>query len=83
MSHPSQVLFRGAKPLPMRPAVDPYAGSEKLMTRALQWHSERGPMQQHGQLHVRASYRYYGELLARAQATGMRTPEAARQRFFA
>jgi citrate lyase subunit beta/citryl-CoA lyase len=42
-----------------------------------------GPIQHAGQLHDRASYRYYWELLARAQATGMRLPEAARQRFFA
>lgn len=83
MRHPSQVLFADAKPFPMLPAVDPYAGSEKLLTRALQLPSERGPIQHHGQLHDRASYRYYGELLARAQATGMRLPEAARQRFFA
>jgi citrate lyase subunit beta/citryl-CoA lyase len=34
-------------------------------------------------LHDRASYRYYWELLARARATGMQLPEAARQRFFA
>ncbi|MEF8699939.1 MAG: aldolase/citrate lyase family protein [Candidatus Accumulibacter sp. UW20] len=42
-----------------------------------------GPIQHAGQLHDRASYRYYWELLARAQATGMRLPETARQRFFA
>ncbi|HAY25952.1 MAG TPA: aldolase/citrate lyase family protein [Candidatus Accumulibacter phosphatis] len=42
-----------------------------------------GPIQHHGRLHDRASYRYYWELLARARATGMQLPEAARQRFFA
>jgi citrate lyase subunit beta/citryl-CoA lyase len=42
-----------------------------------------GPIQHHGQLHDRASYRYYWELLARAHATGMQLPEATRQRFFA
>ena len=40
------------------------------------------PIEHHGLLHDRASYRYYWELLARAQATGMSLPEAARQRFF-
>ncbi|HCZ17225.1 MAG TPA: CoA ester lyase, partial [Candidatus Accumulibacter sp.] len=40
------------------------------------------PIQHLGLLHDRASYRYYWELLARAQATGMSLPEAARQRFF-
>ncbi|MBL8394429.1 MAG: CoA ester lyase [Candidatus Accumulibacter sp.] len=42
-----------------------------------------GPIEHHGLLHDRASYRYYWELLARAQATGMHLPAAARQRFFA
>jgi citrate lyase subunit beta/citryl-CoA lyase len=42
-----------------------------------------GPIQHHGQLHDRASYRYYWELLARAHATGMQLPEATRERFFA
>ena len=42
-----------------------------------------GPIQHHGLLHDRASYRYYWELLARAQATGMRLPDEAVQRFFA
>lgn len=40
------------------------------------------PIEHHELLHDRASYRYYWELLARAQATGMSLPEAARQRFF-
>jgi len=42
-----------------------------------------GPIQYEGRLHDRASYRYYWELLARAQATGMRLPAAAQTRFFA
>jgi citrate lyase subunit beta/citryl-CoA lyase len=42
-----------------------------------------GPIQQEGKLHDRASYRYYWELLQRAQGTGMEIPAAARQRFFA
>jgi citrate lyase subunit beta/citryl-CoA lyase len=41
-----------------------------------------GPIQWEGNLHDRASYRYYWEVLARAQATGMDIPESARQRFF-
>ena len=41
-----------------------------------------GPIQQEGKLHDRASYRYYWELLQRAQATGMDIPADARQRFF-
>ncbi len=41
-----------------------------------------GPIQQEGKLHDRASYRYYWELLQRAQATGMDITDDARQRFF-
>ncbi|MDP4027989.1 MAG: aldolase/citrate lyase family protein [Gallionella sp.] len=41
-----------------------------------------GPIQQEGKLHDRASYRYYWELLQRAQATGMNIPAEASRRFF-
>ena len=41
-----------------------------------------GPIQHEGKLHDRASYRYYWELLQRAQATGMDIPGDTRQRFF-
>lgn len=41
-----------------------------------------GPIQHKGRLHDRASYRYYWELLERANATGMPLPEQARERFF-
>ena len=41
-----------------------------------------GPIQHEGKLHDRASYRYYWELLQRAQATGMNIPDDVRQRFF-
>ena len=40
------------------------------------------PIAHEGRLHDRASYRYYWELLARANATGMAVPDLARQRFF-
>jgi hypothetical protein len=42
MRHPSQVLFAGEKPFPMIPAVDHYAGSEKLINKALQLQNELG-----------------------------------------
>jgi len=41
-----------------------------------------GPIQQEGKLHDRASYRYYWELLQRAQSTGMDIPADASRRFF-
>jgi citrate lyase subunit beta/citryl-CoA lyase len=41
---PHDVLFQGEKPLPALPAVDHYAGSEKLMRKALQLQQEMGPV---------------------------------------
>lgn len=35
MQHPSAVLFAGEQPFPILPAVDHYAGSEKMMRKAL------------------------------------------------
>lgn len=44
MRHPAQVLFAGEKPFPTLPAVDHYAGAEKLMKKALQLQNELGPI---------------------------------------
>jgi citrate lyase subunit beta/citryl-CoA lyase len=44
MRHPRAVLFAGEKPFPILPAVDHYAGSEKLMKKALQLQKELGPI---------------------------------------
>ncbi len=44
MRHPSDILFPGEKPFPILPAVDHYAGSEKLMKKALQLQNELGPV---------------------------------------
>jgi len=44
MRHPKHVLFAGEKPFPILPAVDHYAGSEKLMKKALQLQQELGPI---------------------------------------
>ena len=44
MSHPSDILFPGETPFPILPAVDHYAGSEKLMKKALQLQNELGPI---------------------------------------
>lgn len=43
-AHPDQVLFQGEKPFPILPAVDHYAGSEKLMKKALSVQHELGPV---------------------------------------
>ena len=42
--HPDSVLFQGEKPFPVLPAVDHYAGSEKLMRKALALQQEIGPL---------------------------------------
>ena len=44
MRHPKAVLFSGEKPFPILPAVDHYAGSEKLMRKALLLQKELGPI---------------------------------------
>ena len=44
MKHPSEILFPGETPFPVLPAVDHYAGSEKLMRKALQLQNELGPI---------------------------------------
>lgn len=42
--HPSDVLFRGETAFPVLPAVVHYAGTEKLMKKALALQGERGPI---------------------------------------
>ena len=44
MPHPDTVLFQGEKPFPILPVVDHYAGSEKLMRKALALQHELGPV---------------------------------------
>ncbi len=44
MRHPADVLFAGEKPFPILPAVDHYAGAEKLMRKAMQRQRELGPI---------------------------------------
>ncbi|WP_251359745.1 CoA ester lyase [Kangiella sp. TOML190] len=41
-----------------------------------------GPIQYEGELHDRATYRYYWQLLQRAHLSGLELPEQAKQRFF-
>ncbi|MCX8146063.1 MAG: aldolase/citrate lyase family protein [Azovibrio sp.] len=44
MRHPNDVLFAGEKPFPLLPAVDHYAGSEKLIRKALALQQDMGPL---------------------------------------
>ncbi len=50
-----------------------------LAAQATDW----GPIQYQGELHDRATYRYYWELLQRAKVSNLPVPEAAEQAFFA
>ena len=43
-AHPRDVLFRGEKPFPILPAVDHYAGNEKLWLKALDLQVKLGPI---------------------------------------
>jgi len=75
--HPSQI-----QPIveAMRPDFTEVAEAADILIAAQDtgW----GPIQHAGRLHDRASYRYYWELLQRAQVTGMGLPSEAKQRFF-
>ena len=42
-----------------------------------------GPIQFAGELHDRATYRYYWELVQKARVTGIELPAEAQERFFA
>ena len=42
--HPGAALFKGEKPFPVIPSCDHYAGSEKLMFRALELQESIGPV---------------------------------------
>lgn len=44
MQHPDDVLFAGEKHFPVLPVVDHYAGSEKLITKAMQLQQDMGPV---------------------------------------
>lgn len=75
--HPNQIL-----PIveAMRPDFAEVAEAAEILAAAQDavW----GPIQHGGKLHDRASYRYYWELLQRANATGMEVPADIKNRFF-
>jgi len=75
--HPNQIL-----PIveAMRPDFTEVNEAASLLITAQD--AAWGPVQQEGKLHDRASYRYYWELLQRAQSTGMNIPVDTHQRFF-
>lgn len=75
--HPNQI-----EPIlaAMRPDFSEVETADAVLTAAQD--NDWGPIQHAGKLHDRASYRYYWELLCRAQATGTPLPTRALQRFF-
>jgi citrate lyase subunit beta/citryl-CoA lyase len=75
--HPNQI-----QPIveAMRPDFAEVESAAKILIPAQD--AAWGPIQLQGRLHDRASYRYYWELLQRAQSTGMDIPADARLRFF-
>src|SRR3989304_3965309 len=40
--HPTEALFAGEKPFPIIPACEHFAGSEKLITKALELQNKKG-----------------------------------------
>ena len=46
------------------------------------YRSDWGPIQFAGDLHDRATYRYYWELVQRARLSGQKLPEEAEKSFF-
>lgn len=75
--HPNQIM-----PIveAMRPDFAEVSEAATLLAAAQD--AAWGPVQHEGKLHDRASFRYYWELLQRAQATGMSIPAEACRRFF-
>ncbi|MDP2821955.1 MAG: aldolase/citrate lyase family protein [Sulfuritalea sp.] len=65
----------------MRPDFGEVAEASALLLAAQD--AAWGPIRWEGKLHDRASFRYYWELLQRADSTGMEIPADARARFFA
>jgi len=54
------------------------AGAILLEAQKANW----GPIQFAGELHDRATYRYFWELLQKARITGVKMPEEASRAFF-
>jgi citrate lyase subunit beta/citryl-CoA lyase len=75
--HPSQIQ-------PIVDAMKPEMGEVQdaaailLAARRANW----GPIQHNGELHDRATYRYFWQLLQKAKVTGMPVPDEAAAAFF-
>lgn len=76
--HPAQI-----RPIvnAMKPAFDEVHDAAEILSAAQD--ASWGPIQYKGELHDRATYRYFWSVLVQAKATGLDMPEKARTRFFA
>ena len=75
--HPAQI-----KPIveSMRPGADDISRAADILLAAQR--ADWGPISHRGEMHDRASYRYFWSLLKRARATGAEIPAAADKAFF-
>ena len=75
--HPTQV-----QPIvdAMKPDLNEVATAAAILLEAQE--ANWGPIQFDGELHDRATYRYFWELLQKARITGVKMPEDAAQAFF-
>jgi citrate lyase subunit beta / citryl-CoA lyase len=75
--HPSQV-----QPIvdAMKPDLGEVTDAANILLAAQR--ANWGPIQYHGELHDRATYRYFWNLLQKAKVTGVAMPEDASQAFF-
>jgi citrate lyase subunit beta/citryl-CoA lyase len=75
--HPSQI-----QPIvdAMKPELGEVADAANILLAAQR--ANWGPIQYHGELHDRATYRYFWELLQKAHVTGMALPDEAAKAFF-
>jgi citrate lyase subunit beta/citryl-CoA lyase len=64
----------------MKPAFDEVQDASEILCAAQD--ASWGPIQYKGELHDRATYRYFWSVLERAKATGIAMPEKAAARFF-
>jgi citrate lyase subunit beta/citryl-CoA lyase len=65
----------------MKPSFDEVLDASEILCAAQD--ADWGPIQYKGELHDRATYRYFWSVLQRAQATGIALPAKAAERFFA
>jgi citrate lyase subunit beta / citryl-CoA lyase len=64
----------------MKPDMSEVEDAARILLHAQK--ADWGPIQYHGELHDRATYRYFWQLLQKAKVTGMSIPEDASKHFF-